>query len=347
MMLRPAAARARSTRANRFRGRALLAAMILAPSTIVQAGAPVRSVAIPEDGGWDYAKVDAAGRRLYIAHGDTVAVVDLDSGRALSPLAPVSHAHAIVPLATGELAVTSGADDSVRFFDPASGRQVASVPVGAKPDAAIVDPVTGHLLTMDSDAGAVADIDPVAHRVVRTIPVARALEYAVVVGRTLFINNEDRSEIEVVDLTRGVVTSPIALPGCDAPTGLGLDAAHHRLISACANGVAAIVDTATCRLVQRVPIGRGPDAVIVDEARSLAFIPAGKDGVLDILSLRQAKGVSRWKAIPTEIGARTGALDAKTGIVWLPTAKLLPAVGAAPPKVEPGSFHVLAVDPSR
>lgn len=322
-----------------------LALILLALAALGIAGDTVRSVPVPGDGGWDYASVDAAARRLYVAHGDTVSVVDLATARALAPIGPAAHAHAVVPLPTGEIAVTNGTDNSVRFFAAASGRQVASLTVGAKPDAAVVDPGTGHLLSIDADAGSVAEIDVRAHRLVRTIPVAEGLEYAAVVGRTLFVNNEDKGEIDGVDLTRGAATAPIALPGCEAPTGLGLDASHHRLIAACANGVAAIVDTDRRALVGRVPIGRGPDAVIVDAARSRAYIPAGKDGVLDVLSLVDARAVTHQATIRTEPSARTGALDPRTGTVWLPAARVMPATGSGKPKAVPGSFHVLAVQP--
>lgn len=332
-----------------------LALILLALAAPVVAGDPVRSVAVPGgsvrsvavpgNGGWDYASVDATARRLYIAHSDAVSVVDLTSGRALAPIGPAAHAHAVVPLPTGEIAVTNGTDNSVRFFAVASGRQVASLTVGAKPDAAVIDPATGHLLAMDAHAGSVAEIDVRAHRLVRTIPVAEGLEYAAVAGRMLFVNNEDKSEIDVVDLNRGAAVAPIAMPGCEAPTGLGLDAVHHRLIAACANGVAAIVDTAKRLLVGRVPIGRGPDAVIVDQARGRAYIPAGKDGVLDILSLADAQAVKHQATIRTEPSARTGALDPRTGMVWLPAARLVPAGNGGKPKAVPGSFHVLAVHP--
>ncbi|WP_308814766.1 hypothetical protein [Sphingomonas sp. GV3] len=322
-----------------------LSLILLALAAPVVAGDTVRSVAVPGDGGWDYASVDASARRLYIAHGDAVSVVDLANGRALAPIGPAAHAHAVVLLPTGEIAVTNGTDNSVRFFAAQSGRQVASLTVGAKPDAAVVDPATGHLLSMDADAGSVAEIDVRAHRLVRTIPVAKGLEYAAVEGRTLFVNNEDRNELDVVDLTRGTAGAPIAMPGCEAPTGLGLDAVHHRLVAACANGVAAIVDTAKRLLVGRVPIGRGPDAVIVDRDRGRAYIPAGRDGVLDILSLADARTVTHQATIRTEPSARTGALDPRTGTVWLPAAQLAPAVGGGKPRVVPGSFHVLAVHP--
>lgn len=329
-----------------LRAAILAVAMIGLPVTAATiAGDAPRSIAVPGDGGWDYARVDEKADRLYIAHGDTVAVIDLASGRALKPLGPVARAHAVVPLLNGEVAVTSGDDDSVRFFDPASGRQMASVGVGRKPDAAIVDPANGHLLTMDAKSGVVSDIDVGTHQIVRTIKVAAGLEYPAVVGRTLFVNNEDRGEMDVVDLARGVAEAPIALPGCEEPSGLGLDAPHHRLIAACANGIAAVVDVPSRRMVQRVTVGRGPDAVIIDGRRSLALLPAGKDGMLDVLSTAGAS-VIRKRAIRTEAGARTGALDSRTGLVWLPVAGTLPAVGGAKPRPVPGTFHVLGVDPA-
>ncbi len=329
-----------------LRAAILAVAMIGLPVTAATiAGDAPRSIAVPGDGGWDYARVDEKADCLYIAHGDTVAVIDLASGRALKPLGPVARAHAVVPLSNGEVAVTSGDDDSVRFFDPASGRQMASVGVGRKPDAAIVDPANGHLLTMDAKSGVVSDIDVGTHQVVRTIKVAAGLEYPAVVGRILFVNNEDRGEMDVVDLARGIAEAPIALPGCEEPSGLGLDAPHHRLIAACANGIAAVVDVPSRRMVQRVTVGRGPDAVIIDGLRSLALLPAGKDGMLDVLSTAGAS-VIRKRAIRTEVGARTGALDARTGMVWLPVARTLPPVGKARPLPVPGTFHVLGVDPA-
>ena len=84
----------------------------------------------------------------------------------------------------------------------------------------------------------------------------------------------------------------------------------------------------------------------MDEARGLAFIPCGKDGVLDILSLTGST-VTHVGIVRTEVGARTGALDAKTGSIYLPTAKFgPPAAAGGRPVMLPGSFHVLVVKPT-
>ncbi|WP_034158107.1 YncE family protein [Sphingomonas sp. ERG5] len=298
------------------------------------------------DGSWDYARVDPQGRRLYVARSGSVTVVELESG-AVSSWGDIARGHAVLPISGGHLLVTSGNDATVRFFDTASGKQIASISVGKKPDAAIDDAAHHRALVMNSDSGTVSVVDTQAMRVTATIAVKPALEYAALVGDTAFINNEDANEIETVDLARGKAGAPIALPGCEAPTGLGYDARHGQLIGACANGKAVVVDARTKRLVALIDIGKGPDAVIMDEARRLAFIPCGKDGVLDILSLDAPGGVARVGRVTTEVGARTGALDPDTGAIYLPTARFTPpATPGARPGLVPGSFHILVVKPS-
>lgn len=302
-------------------------------------------IAVPA-GSWDYARVDPGAHRLYVARSGSVTVVDLASGTATS-IGAIQRGHAVVPLPGGRLLVTSGNDATVRILDTADGHEQATIPVGKKPDAAIYDAATGHAYVMNAADGSVSVVDVAAMRVISTIQLKPGLEYAAL-GKdgTLYVNNEDANEIEVVDLRHGTVSTPIALAGCEEPSGLGYDAIHNRLISACANGKAAIVDVAHRRLIGLIDIGQGPDAVIMDTARRLALIPCGKDGVLDVLSLDGPRGVMRAGNIQTEVGARTGALDPSTGAVYLPTARFTPPAHPGDrPAAIPGSAHVVVVRP--
>lgn len=330
-------------------GRSLVALALLGAAPVAPPAYQLaEALAGPDGAGWDYASVDAAARRLYVAHGDAVTTVTLDPAAAASSIGAINHGHAVVPLPDGHLLlVTSGHDSSVRLIDTVTGVERARIAVGADPDAAILDPITDHVLVMNAEAGTVSEIDVGKAAVVRTIPVKPALEFAAIgPGRTLFVNNEDANEIDTVDLVAGKARAPIALPGCEAPTGLAYDAKTDRLIAACANGKAAIVDARARRLVALVAIGSGPDAVILDAARRRAFIPCGRDGVLEILSLDGPRGVERIATVKTEVGARTGALDPVTGAIYLPTARFGPLVpGTKRPPALPGSFHILVVRP--
>ncbi|WP_336961408.1 YncE family protein [Sphingobium aquiterrae] len=328
-----------------------LALALFAATAVAAAPAPTyvagRQIAGP-DGGWDYARVDPATRRLYVAHGDVVTEIDLANGDAVRSFGTFAKAHAVVPIPGGMLLVTSGRDNSVRLFDTGAAREVARIAVGADPDAAFYDPATGHAVVMNAKGGTVSVIDIATRRIVRTIPLKAGLEYGVLGGGgTLFVNNEDANEIETANLATGKVGPAIPLAGCEGPTGLAFDAKTNRLIGACANGKAAVVDAGTHRLVTLLDIGRGPDAAIVDARRRLAFIPCGRDGVLDVIALDAPGGARVIGTVKTEPGARTGALDPSDGSVYLPTARFSPAATAGDrPVALPGTFHVLAVSPN-
>lgn len=329
----------------------LLAMLIATASTTFAAPAnPIYRVAGkiagPDGGGWDYASVDATARRLYIARSSSVTVVDIAAEKALDSVGSFVHGHAVLPVSAHRLLVTSGDDATTRFIDRDDGREVGRLAVGKKPDAAIQSADGRRAYVMNADSGSVTVIDVASMKIVRTITVKPALEYAALTPDGLFINDEDANEIEAVDLTHDKAPVPIALSGCEAPSGLGYDAASGHLIAACANGKAAIVDARHRRLVGLVDIGLGPDAVIVDAARRLAFIPCGKDAVIDILSLDGAQ-VKRIGRVKTEVGAKTGALDPVSGAIYLPTAEFAPPVkpGARRQPVA-GTFHVLVVRPT-
>jgi DNA-binding beta-propeller fold protein YncE len=304
-----------------------------------------RRIAGP-DGGWDYAKVDPATRKLYVAHGDVVTEVDLANGDSVRSFGTLAKAHAVVPLPGGMLLVTSGRDNTVRLFDAKAGQEVARIAVGNDPDAAFYDAASGHAVVMNAKGGTVSVIDVAARKVVRTITLKAGLEFGVKGnGDTLFVNNEDANEVEVANLATGKPEGAIALTGCEGPTGLGFDAKTDRLISACANGKAAVSDAKTHRLVKLLDIGGGPDAVIVDAERRLAFIPCGKDGVLEVIALDATGGAKVVATVKTEAGARTGALDPSDGNLYLPTATFgPPAAAGGRPAPLPGTFHVLAVN---
>jgi DNA-binding beta-propeller fold protein YncE len=300
------------------------------------------------DGGWDYASVDPAAHTLYVAHGDAAMAVDLANGNAVRSLGKIAKAHAVVPIPGKNLLLVSSArDDTVRLLDTIDGHEIASIAVGSDPDAAFYDAANGHAVVMNAKGGTVSIIDVAAQKVVGTIALKAGLEFGVMgEGNTLFVNNEDLNEIEIADLGTQKVGTAIAMPGCEGPTGLGYDAATHQLISACANGKAVVINAQTRRVVRLLDIGKGPDAVIMDTARRLAFIPCGGSGTISVIALDGAMGAAVVGTIASEPGARTGALDPASGNLYLPTVHFgPPATAGGRPVAIPGTFHVAIVTP--
>jgi hypothetical protein len=117
------------------------------------------------------------------------------------------------------------------------------------------------------------------------------------------------------------------------------------VLSSCANGVAAVTDPVAGKVEKTLPIGAGPDTVMYDAHRRLAFVPAGRAGELDIFS-DAAAGIEPAGKVTTQLGARTGALDEGTGRIYLPAAEYLPpAAPGGRPQIKPGSVVVVVVSP--
>jgi len=300
-------------------------------------------IAIP-DGAWDYASVDAGARRLYLARGDGVMVLDLDTGTVTPKLVPGARVHAVVPLTRGRILSTNGDSNTATIAEADTGKILAEIATGTKPDAAVLDPKTGLVLVMNGKSGDITLIDPNTAKAIGAIAVGGALEFAAVDGAgQAYVNVEDKGELAIVDIALRKVTARVALTGCEDPSGLARDPASGVLLSVCANGVAKAIDPAKAAVIATLPIGQRPDAAIFDAARHLFLVPCGGDGSLTLISSEGA-ALAVVGSVPTERGARTGALDPKTGRIYLPTAEFAPAVAPeGRPVAKPGSAHLLVL----
>jgi DNA-binding beta-propeller fold protein YncE len=295
------------------------------------------------DGGWDLAAVDPEGRRLYIARSDGVTAIDLDSGKVTAKLIDGKRLHAALPLADGKVLTTSGGTNTATLFEAATGKTIAAIPTGIDPDDAVFDPTNGLVLIMDGDGGDITLIDPKTASSPGRIAVGGRLEASALDGHGhVFVNVEDKGEIAVVDIASRKVTARYPLPGCERPTGLAMNPATGLLIAACANKKALAVQSKDGTVAANLPIGERPDGAIYDASRNLFFIPCG-EGNIAVISEKSGTAFIVG-TIPTANGARTAALDGKTGKIYLPTADFTPpAEGEKRHKVVPGTFRVLVV----
>lgn len=299
------------------------------------------------DGRWDLLAFDAAHGQVTLARSDTVSVADVTKGTA-HDIGKIAHGHAALAIpGTHLIAVTSGQDDTVRLLDAGDGHETGRIAVGKDPDAALWDPASRRLIVMNAKGGTISLIDPIAAEVVRTITVKPALELGAMAGPNLLaVNNEDANELELVDLKSGVALKPIALTGCEGPTGLAIDAVAKLALSSCGNSKAALVDLRTRKLVRLLPIGQGPDTVLFDPVRHRFLIPCGRSGTMNVFAVDKHGMVSEMASVTTETSARTGTIDEATGRVYLPSAKYKPAEAGKRPEMVPGSAHLLVLSPA-
>lgn len=298
----------------------LLAAASVLPALAAGRLAVIDQIDAPR-GAWNFSALDPASRRLYVGRTDGVLAVDIDS-RKVTPL-PLSgrRVQMVAPVPGTDLVVaTLGDSNSAVLMNGRTGTVVKELPAGRGPEIATFDPASGLVAVMAASEEIIL-IDPVRKTVAGRIPMGSLLESGAADGHgLLYVNLEDKHAIGVVDVAARKLIRSWPLGDCDDPTGLGYEPKKHWLISSCAGSrVAKVVDTASGAIVATLPIGIEPDAVMVDAQRHLAFIPCS-EGHLTVISLSGAKP-RVIASVVTAQGSTTGALDPRTGRVYLPVGR--------------------------
>jgi DNA-binding beta-propeller fold protein YncE len=305
------------------------------------------------EGGWDYLTIDPDSRRVFIAHGTRVEVVDADSGKRVGEIPDTPGVHGIAlarELGRGRGFTSNGREGTVSIFDLATLKLISKVKaVGENPDAILFDPATKRVFTFNGRSHDATAIDAATGEIVGRIPLGGKPEFGVSTGAgEIFVNIEDKSEILSLDPKALKVKSRWPLSPCEEPSGLAMDIKSRRLFSGCDNKMMAVVNADTGKVITTLAIGEGVDANAFDPETKLAFASGG-DGSLSVVSEDSPDKFSVAQTVPTARGARTMALDSKTHQIYLVTAEFgpkPPATADQPrprPAILPDTFKLLVV----
>jgi DNA-binding beta-propeller fold protein YncE len=111
-----------------------------------------------------------------------------------------------------------------------------------------------------------------------------------------------------------------------------------------------IVDSTDGKVIATFPIGAGSDGTAFDAQRKRIF-SSNREGTLSVIYAKDARHFVPLGEVPTQLLARTMAVDAESGRVFLVAADRVEVNPTAtdPRKryaVKPGSVRVLFVDPA-
>ncbi len=323
----------------------------------------IKRIPIAGDTGWDYISADSQARRLYVPHGIEVVVLDLDSGSVVGKVSGLKDAHGVAVAPEFGRGFADATDPgSVTIFDLKTLAVIDKVRVGDDPNGIIYDAKLKLIFTADRGSKRLTAIDA------KTGKIAGAIED--LGGRTehlasdgaghVFLNMQDVGKLHKLDVRTFKVAETWTLtPTCTQPSSMDIDSAHNRIFIGCRGGgqtqppepsLLAVVDATNGKIVATRPIGPGVDALEFDAAKGLIFVSTGGgDGVLSIFHEDSPDTYSLVENVKTLPGARTMALDRKTGAVYLPVADVGPAPAPTPenprPRARPvpGTFSVLVV----
>ena len=307
----------------------------------------LHEIPVGGDGGCDYLSVDPTEHRLYVSHATKVVVIDTQTDRVTGEIAdtPGIHGIAVAPK-LGRAFTSNGREDRVGIVECATLRTVGKVTTGANPDAILFEPAREEVYAFNGRGASATVLAASTGQPVATIPLGGKPEFAVADAGRVFVNIEDKAEVAVIDTQTHTVIArwPIS-PGTD-PTGLDLDAAHHRLFIGCSNARMIVLDANDGHFVADIPAGAGIDGASFDPGTQLAFTANGRDGTVTIVHEDSPDKFTVVQTLQTERSARTMAVDPVSHKIYLPSARFeAPVAGAKErPKMIAGSFKVLVYE---
>ncbi|MFI5194872.1 MAG: YncE family protein [Chitinophagales bacterium] len=299
-----------------------------------------KSIAVPGDGGYDYLSIDEVNRHLFVSHGTSVNIIDLQTGRVIGSVDNMKGVHGIaIDNQVNKGFITDGRDNSVVVFDLTTFKTLKTVPVTPKgPDGIMFDPYSKRIFAFCGDGNSASVIDVNELKEIATIPLGGGPEFAVPDGKGLIYNNlEDKNSLNVIDSKSMKVIHNYPLSPCGGPTGLALDPLHQRIFTACReNKGMSVVDISTGKVITTLPIGAGVDAVAYDESTQLIFCSNG-DGTTTIIKQHSPDDYTVVQTLQTQYRAKTLALDKVSHTLYLSAPKF--ETGTR--KIIPGTFAVL------
>jgi DNA-binding beta-propeller fold protein YncE len=293
---------------------------------------------IKGDGGTDYVTVEPATGRVFVSRSTHMMVVEGATGKVLGdiPNTPGVHGAGIVTK-TGHGFTTNSGDQTVTMFDLKTLAVIKQIKVGPGLDGIMYDqPDDKIILTNHSrPIGTLTAINPHTGDIVATVELEdTAPEGAAADGKGhIFVNNEGKSTIQVIDVKTWKATASWPLAPCEGPTGIAYDRASNRIFSGCSN-TSVVLDASTGKVVASIKNGTRVDALGWDPAKKLIFIPNGGEGNVTVVHQDSADKYTVVATVDTFRGAKTITVDPVTHNAYLFQPERGPAP-APPPDAAP------------
>lgn len=312
----------------------------------------IKKIPLAGDGGWDYVTADSAARRLYVSHNERVQILDLDKLTVVGQISdtPGVHGIALAPM-IGRGFTSNGKAGTVTIFDLSTLETLAQVKADQNPDAIVYDPFSLRVFAFNGRSHDATVIDAITGEVAGQIALEGKPEFTAADGKgTVYVNLEDKGMLASLDSKALKVNQEWPLAPCSEPSSMAIDTEHNRLFIGCGNKVLVVVDPSQGKVIASLPIGDHVDATVFDAEKQLVFTSNG-EGTITVIHEDSPAQFKVIDTVPTQVGARTEALDTQTHRLFLPTAELGPPPAPTAeqphprPTIKPGTFTLLVVGP--
>jgi DNA-binding beta-propeller fold protein YncE len=291
-------------------------ALAAAPLAVHAQTFKVEKFNIGGEGGHDYITAEPGTGRLFISRGTHVMVVDGNTGKLLGDIADTPRVHGVgIAAKENHGFTTNGGDSSVTMFDLKTLAFIKKIPikVGGLDGIMYDDASNEIILTNHSNPGTAVSLDAKTGDILGTAELEdRAPEGAASDGKgKLYVNNESKNTIQVIETKGMKVTASWPIEPCDGPTGIALDRKTSRIFSGCSKK-SVVVDAKSGKVVATIDNGDGVDALGWDGEQRMIYLPAGQSGNVTVVRQDGPDKYTTIATVPTMRGTKTIAVDPVT-----------------------------------
>lgn len=317
-----------------------------------------RSVTLPSsDTGWDYIKMEPGGSRLFMARADDgLTVFDVDSNRVIATVENSTGANGPLLLPEYNRGYVAMTDGSLLSFDLKTLKPIERLNLAGDGglNSAVHDPVTRQIHAIVGSRPSESTwftLDAATGKLIKktTFPFKKMDDPAVDGKGHLFAPARRDNLILKLD-SRTLAEQARWQVDCNVAK-VRYQAHTNRILAACSGEQPSFlaVDAANGRTVAKLPIGKGMDALVIDEQRHRIVTAHGADSSLFVIRQDGADAYEFMGTVSTRVGARMMHIDERTGRLFVVAADYTTgkpdAGGVASRTYHPNSFVVLTYRP--
>lgn len=321
-------------RSQLLAGRIVAVILCGLPAALCAQTFSVTKFAVSGQGGHDYIVAEPGTSRVFVSRENHFMVVDGATGQVLGdiPNTPGAHGAALVAKSNHGFTTNRG-DSTVTMFDLKTLAFIKKIPITVGGlDGIMYDPSIDRVILTNHSrpAGTAVAIDPGTGAITGTAALEdQSPEGAASDGEgRLFVNNESKNTIQVIDAKTMKVLASWPIAPCDGPTGIAYDKTSKRIFSGC-SGTSVVIDATNGKVVATIANGEGVDALGWDSVEKLIYIPAGRDGNVTVVHEDSPDKYSVIATVPTLPGGKTIAVDPVKHVAYVFAVQYGPPPAAA------------------
>jgi DNA-binding beta-propeller fold protein YncE len=305
--------------------RLTLAALLLA---ILGSAAPLKKIGeiqLPGPPGkrFDYLTIDAPDHLLLSAHlgAGLLYAIDLRTHRLVATVHGVPGVEGVVADSEQHKAYTSDWFESkIGVVDLRAMKVVKRLPTLDKPDGSAYAAPFHQVFVSDERGRAEAIVDTNRDQIIKTLHFnsETGMPRYDPVARKVYVNLQNTNEFAVIDPATDTVVARYPVRPCRGNHGMVLDPQHHRAFLSCEdNGVMAVFNLDTHRVIATLPMAGGPDVIKFDPGLKRIYV-ACFSGAISIFQQRDPNHYSKLEDFPVEHAVHSLAVDPATHILYVP-----------------------------